>query len=195
MSELREQYTQITQGCRTLSKETRRLFFALDLSDTHNAKSRSAIVALKQTLAERGRPVPDENLHITLAFLGEVDSPAYRSLCEVADKISLPAISTQTTETGEFPKQGILWLGIEENATLSTLACQLHEAAAKILGRSAEHNFVPHITLARRARPTENRRSLRKPLTFYHFGIYASVPAENGHGVHYQCLNRWTLTR
>nr|WP_255555484.1 RNA 2',3'-cyclic phosphodiesterase [Enterovibrio paralichthyis] len=177
-----------------VSKETRRLFFALDLSDAHNAASRDAIVGLKRQLAPQGRPVPDDNLHITLAFLGEVDSKAYRRLCETADTLTCPPLSLITTQTGYFPAQSILWLGIAENTALRLLAEKLQSAAAEILNRPAEHKFVPHISLLRRAKPTEAPLTLQQPLHFQRVGIYASVPLEEGHGVRYQCLNHWTLT-
>ncbi|WP_325891631.1 RNA 2',3'-cyclic phosphodiesterase [Grimontia sp. NTOU-MAR1] len=177
-----------------MRKDTQRLFFALDLAHPDNAESKQQIIELKQHLSPLGRPVPNDNLHITLAFLGEVDSQAYRALCDAADKISLPAISTQTTETGQFSKQGIVWLGLDLDDTLNTLAASLQGFAADILIRPTEKRFIPHISLLHRTKVTENLHQLSVPLTFDQFGIYASIPDKSGRDVYYRCLNRWTLT-
>lgn len=177
-----------------MSKETRRLFFALDLSERHNAQSRQAIIDFKATLAAYGRPVPDDNLHITLAFLGEVDNLAYRRLCAVADTLRSPPLALTSTQTGYFSAPAILWLGLSDNRALRQLAATLQAGAADILQRPAEYPFTPHISLLRRAQRPDTSNRLSVPLHFQRFGIYASVTDEHSRGVRYQCLNHWTLT-
>lgn len=194
MSKLPAQYTQNTQGCRTLSKETRRLFFALDLSEEHNSDSRNAVLSLKQSLAAYGRPVPDDNLHITLAFLGNVDPIGYRSLCEAADKIHAPSLRVMTHSTGFFRTPSILWLGLADNPELSQLAFSLQGAATSIPGHKPDNKFVPHISLIRKAHAPKQTYPLEIPFYFRRFGIYASVNATQDQGVRYECLNHWALT-
>jgi 2'-5' RNA ligase len=70
------------------SEPTRRLFFALGPDEP--MRQAMAKAAHKAARASGGRPVPAENLHVTLAFLGSVPE---RQLPELAEIARVPAFA------------------------------------------------------------------------------------------------------
>ena len=89
-----------------------------------------------------------ENLHLTLAFLGEVKAP--REVGEAMKAVEVPPLELTLGESGRF--RGLYWAGLEENQTLSSYTEALR---AELKERGIwfdEKAFRPHITLVRRAR-------------------------------------------
>lgn len=111
------------------------------------------IVGVQDHLKEmgaRGHFTAPDNLHLTLAFLGQTDR------LEDAVKAMQGAVGTAFTLTmehgGHFAKRGgdVLWMGVQHNAELAALQSRLCErlrAAGFIL---EDRPYVPHITLGRR---------------------------------------------
>ena len=126
-----------------------RLFVAVPLTDAHKA----AIRPYQRVYRNKNvRFVPEENLHLTLHFIGEVPG---ETLPLLLDKLSLAAAGQQPftltfLETAPGPKPGhprLIWTRFEEHpafAALSTAICQALEAAPGAYGK-----FIPHITIAR----------------------------------------------
>lgn len=70
--------------------EPKRLFFAIDLPDD----ARAQIIAWRAAhfASEDGRPVAAANLHLTLAFLGDVSNDKQRALAQLAGRIRQPGL-------------------------------------------------------------------------------------------------------
>ncbi|MBT8147994.1 MAG: RNA 2',3'-cyclic phosphodiesterase [Gammaproteobacteria bacterium] len=95
------------------------------------------------------RPVPAENLHITLKFLGMVPVPEIAMISQIMQQI----VSRQRSLTLQLHGFGCfkqaLWLGVKDNEELQHLAAGLDQALG-IIGVSRQQNaFVPHLTVAR----------------------------------------------
>lgn len=134
-----------------------RLFVALDLP-----------VAERRALAERGRlmaaelggrPVPEANLHLTLAFLGRVPPERGDALLEaLAHALPGPAPRLEVAGTVAFPRAARATVaGVELRDPTGALAA-LHgrvgravEAAADIVPDARA--LRPHVTLVRFRRP------------------------------------------
>ena len=71
--------------------EPQRLFFAIDLP----AEIREQIIHWRATHfpPEAGRPVAADNLHLTLAFLGEVSAEKEKALSLLAGRIRQPGFT------------------------------------------------------------------------------------------------------
>ncbi|MBN1594843.1 RNA 2',3'-cyclic phosphodiesterase [candidate division FCPU426 bacterium] len=99
--------------------------------------------------------VPVENLHFTLAFLGELSLPQLEQVKERC----LETAARQTVftirfgQTGSFPPQGrprVVWLGLERGGAEMAEAYRLLAAELASAGMPLEERpFVPHLTLGR----------------------------------------------
>lgn len=71
--------------------EPQRLFFAIDLP----AEIREQIIRWRATHfpPDAGRPVAADNLHLTLAFLGEVSAEKEKALSLLAGRIRQPGFT------------------------------------------------------------------------------------------------------
>lgn len=93
-----------------------------------------------------------ENLHLTLEFLGELDSP--KPVITAMEQVQAAPFSLEFAPSGRFRRRegDIFWLGIRPNGALMELQKQLH-SALKAQGLELESRpYRPHLTLARRLR-------------------------------------------
>ena len=122
-----------------------RLFIAIRLSD----EMKKALVTCMHDLKKQGiegNYVPAQNLHMTLAFLGEYDDPS--KVKEVIRKVPLPEFRLALSEKGNFGN--ILWAGVKGNQKLKTYVKDLRAALAAEGIPFDKEKFVPHITLIRK---------------------------------------------
>ena len=122
-----------------------RLFIAIRLSD----EMKKALVTCMHDLNKQGvegNYVPAQNLHMTLAFLGEYDDPS--KVKEVIRKVPLPEFRLALSEKGNFGN--ILWAGVKGNQKLKTYVKDLRAALAAEGIPFDKEKFVPHITLIRK---------------------------------------------
>lgn len=140
-----------------------RLFFALDLPK----EMRAGIVRWgERELSDPAlRPVPEESLHITLAFLGNLPEKEVEPLGEVIGSLTAPAptIALSDPVARPVPKQARLFALPVESPGALTLRSQLEEKlVAAHLYEPEQRPFWPHITVARVK--AEGRGSRRRPL-------------------------------
>ncbi len=93
----------------------------------------------------------DEQLHLTLRFVGEVERPAAEDLAAALGKLRFAPFAIRVAGVGRFDhhRRGALWAGIEPRAPLSALAAKVERICVGV-GLPAERRaFHPHITLAR----------------------------------------------
>jgi 2'-5' RNA ligase len=143
-----------------------RTFIALDPGKA----IRGRIVTLQETLARAAsgvKWVEEDNLHVTLLFLGEVDMLDVPKVCNVVSEVTAEhtAFSMTIERAGAFPslrRPRILWVGVGEG---TQEVCSLHddlEGPLAKLGcyRREERQYTPHITLGRnRAGPANDALS------------------------------------
>jgi 2'-5' RNA ligase len=135
-----------------------RAFIAIDLDEP----IRRQIAEVQATLSRRlptVRWVPPERMHLTLAFLGEIDDSMAAAVAAAlrawGDRQS--AFEIEIAGLGAFPERGparVIWLGIND-ATGRLAACHAAcESAIEELGIARETRpFAPHLTLARIKEP------------------------------------------
>jgi 2'-5' RNA ligase len=132
-----------------------RTFLAIDLGKA----IRDRCLALQETLGRSGvevKWVEEENLHLTLLFLGEVEDRDLPALCQaVADCCAAYDPFTMCVESvGCFPnprRPRTVWVGVTAG---SAEVCALHDALEPPLlelgcYRREERAYVPHVTLGR----------------------------------------------
>ena len=129
-----------------------RLFVAIRFSPAVRAVLLDAVDALRRQ--GQGTFTRPENLHLTLAFLGEAESaaPAQAAL-EAA--CTGGAVSLTVGGLGHF--DDIWWAGVRENARLEALALGVQDALRQAGYPVERRPWRPHITLVRRWRGPEPR--------------------------------------
>lgn len=98
-----------------------------------------------------GRRVAEDNLHLTLAFLGEVSDEGLAELDEALSGIRAAPVALRFEGLGVFgeDRPRALWAAVAADPALAALQKQVERAARKA-GLSPEaRRFVPHVTLAR----------------------------------------------
>lgn len=95
------------------------------------------------------RPVTAENIHLTLAFLGDLAAADSIKLGERLAAIKTPRWRMNFTDLGSFTahRRWVLWLGVEPHPTLLGLRRRVVECCPPFA--AVTEKFTPHITLAR----------------------------------------------
>ena len=123
----------------------RRLFVALSLPDD----VMDALARL-QTGMRGARWIPQQNYHLTLAFIGETDRHGLNDIASALASVSAPAFDLRLRDCGFFgdKKPRALWAGVAANPHLAHLQAKV-ETAQKRAGFPLEkRKFTPHVTLA-----------------------------------------------
>ena len=122
-----------------------RLFVAIPLSDEMKKSITSLLHEMKQK-GIKGNYVPLQNLHLTLAFIGETDDPG--RVKDALKNIQIKPFKLSFSEMGTFGD--LLWAGIKGNQGLSAAAKTVRDAL-DAAGVKYEHDkFEPHITIIRK---------------------------------------------
>lgn len=129
-----------------------RLFLAVNFDDA----TKHRIQAVQQRLHEaaQGEFSRPGNLHLTLAFLGEVPAQKAAAACGAMDRTGVVPLNLTFDQIGFFRRDGgdIWWIGLAENPALLRLQQELCGNLIAEGFRLEERRFSPHITLARRIR-------------------------------------------
>ena len=97
------------------------------------------------------RWVGDEQLHLTLRFIGEVERPVANDIAAALQRLSSLSFQLRVTGVGKFEKRngGALWAGIEPKEPVVSLAAKVERAIQQVGLEPERRAFSPHITLAR----------------------------------------------
>lgn len=134
----------------------RRLFVAAWLPPGASREVRDVATRLQESDADV-RWLPSANLHVTLRFLGDVESSRVDDLvaCLAAAFESSDAFELRLAGLGRFPRRGaphVVWAGVEQGAReLAALASLAERAllAEGFLDRIETRPFRAHVTLGR----------------------------------------------
>lgn len=94
----------------------------------------------------------DDQLHITLKFVGEVDESTARDLDEVLSTIRMPPFKIMIQGVGLFgdlKKPRMLWAGLSPKEEITRLHDKIETAASRVGIPWEDRKFTPHVTLAR----------------------------------------------
>ena len=106
---------------------------------------------------EGARWVDEDNLHLTLRFVGAVERPVANDLAAALGRMEWPPFDLRIEGIGHFTRKGqaaALWARVAASEALEGLRQKIEGACeAAGLGRETRR-FTPHITLARLNRST-----------------------------------------
>ncbi len=171
---------------------TSRLFFALWPDD----ETRQALARLGQTLgAKQFKWVPPHNLHVTLAFLGQVGSEVEVSVKQSAAAIVVPAFELVFGSVSYWSSPKVLCLTCRQAVPdeAMVLATALMEAALNCGLQMDTRPYIPHITLARKARYLPGAQF--EPI-IWRAETFCLVESCSGpDGVCYKVIQQWPLSK
>ena len=144
----------------------------------------------------------EEQLHITLRFIGEVDRPLASDIADALAQIRASRFTLRINGTGRFERRsgGALWAGIEPKEPLAALAAKIERACQSVGLEPERRAYHPHITLARwkgrRTREiadflTRQRALASEPFEVDHFTLFESRLSK--HGAHYEEVAAYPL--
>ncbi|HWI77130.1 MAG TPA: RNA 2',3'-cyclic phosphodiesterase [Sphingomicrobium sp.] len=149
------------------------------------------------------RWVGDEQLHLTLRFIGEVERPLANDIADALSTIRFPSFELRIAGVGRFDRRsgGALWAGVEPRKPVAELAAKVDRACVSTGLEPERRAFHPHITLARYGRQSSGAASafeLRSAslasasFDVNHFILFES--ALSRHGAHYEEIAQFPLT-
>ena len=163
--------------------------------------------AIREQLLDLMEGVPDlrwqhdEQLHLTVRFIGEVERPAAEDLAAVLSQIRFEQFPQSLDGAGKFEKhrQGALWAGVTPKKQLKALNAKVERACQSVGLEPERRAYHPHITLARwrgRApaldRFLEQNGALSSPSwEVSEFILYESRLGREG--AHYEPVERYPL--
>lgn len=149
------------------------------------------------------RWVGEEQLHLTLRFIGEVERPVANDIAASLDRLRSPAFALRLSGVGKFEKRngGALWAAISPKEPVTALAAKVERALQQAGLEPERRAFTPHITLARWNRRNaeaveafvrRNSDLHSEPFTVDRFILFESKLSR--HGAHYEEVAAFDLT-
>ena len=144
----------------------------------------------------------DDQLHLTLRFIGEVEHHRAEDIAAALGGLHGPAVTARIAGAGLFERQGrphMVWAGVEPLAPLAALHRKVDQLLRRVGVAPETRAFLPHVTLARLNRAAGpvapfmalNGGLTSPPFTFTHAILYES---ELGHGgARYHPVARYPL--
>ena len=190
-SDKAEAKTESSFAGRTTKQESRRLFFALwpdePLRQQINLHSEPVLAH------GGGRQVRSANLHITLAFLGNVDAGQQSCVEGVADKIQGSPFTLSIDTAGYWHKPRILWIGPGSVPdALVTLATALRDGALNCGLQMDMRPYNAHMTLMRKA-TKKNVKQKILPFTWHVNSFVLVRSTSTPEGLVYDEEKEWPL--
>lgn len=96
--------------------------------------------------------VPEDQIHLTLRFVGEVQGDVFKDLREDLHAVRAEPLNIQLRGLGYFPPRKtprVLWIGLEKNDALAALRNKVESVAVKNGLEPEVRKFSPHVTIAR----------------------------------------------
>lgn len=172
----------------------RRLFFALWPDEATRARLSALLEALPK---EGGRDVRVENLHLTLAFLGDCEPDLLPCLDAVGRELEGQPFELVFDQVGHFHRARVLWLGVSDPP--EALLAMQEQLAGLLESRCGlprdARPYTPHLTLRRNARHAVPWPGDMEPIAWKVDGLVLAESLSGPHGVHYEPIMTWPLTR
>ena len=178
-------------GERAKKTSTERLFFALWPDDELRHTIRRHCKPLLRHAG--GRPMATENLHITLAFLGNTTAERRACVERTADAIHLPPFELCIDHAAHWPRPRVLWIGpSEQPQALLDLAGALHAGATACGMKLDSRPYRAHLTLMRKVSRPPAQMAIRPfawPVDRFVLVRSRTLPE----GVRYEVVREWPL--
>lgn len=144
----------------------------------------------------------DDQLHLTLRFIGQVDRHAAEDAALALASVRHPQIQIALSGVGQFDSRGrpnAVWAGVAPHDALAALHKKIDQALVRAGQPPEGRAYLPHITLARMNAQAgaadkflETHAALASPLfALTHFHLYESHLGREG--ASYEVVERYAL--
>lgn len=147
----------------------------------------------------------DEQLHLTVRFIGEVDRPVAEDVAAALGQIHAAPPVVALAGVGRFDRKGrtdALWAGVAPHDALAALHRKVDQACIRAGLAPEGRAYLPHITLARMPRSAgfgpdvdgwiaAHAGLASEPFALTHLTLYQSHLGR--HGPAYEPIARWPL--
>jgi len=134
---------------------------------------------------ENARWQDEEQLHITLAFLGDIAERDVGDVVSAPSQVEFRPFPVTIAGTGHLERKGLthsIWAGIEEQPALAALHKRVASACRPLAPDMPTRKFTPHLTLARFSRHSadipawlaQHSRLRLEPFTVERFALFES---------------------
>ena len=153
-----------------------RLFIAINLSPEMKNTLTDAQRAMYHR-GVRGNFTPEENLHLTLAFIGEY--PSADAVMDALSSVTFTPFDLALDGVGRFGE--LWWAGLRESAALIAVVRRVRRALAEGGIPFDRKRFSPHITLIRKAsRDAAGIAIAPETMTVHAISLMSSRRGRNG---------------
>jgi len=128
-----------------------RCFIALEVARGVKSQCRILISMLK-SLDFHAKWVEEENLHITMFFLGDISNNQIEKTSDMLKEIHVKPFHLFINKLGyfqKFSKPTTIWLGLKKSDSLEQLHSTMKMKLKGIYHRTFGNKFIPHLTLGR----------------------------------------------
>ena len=174
-----------------LTTRTRRLFFALWPDAATRERLTEALRGIKPAPA---RATHSDDLHITLVFLGSLDTSTQHCAEQAAALVRAEPFTLTLDKLGHWQRPRILWLGAAHCPdALLDLVSRLGRALQPCKIKPDERPYQPHLTFARKVQTAAALPALSEPIEWpvSSFALVESQPINDG--ARYRVLTTWPL--
>jgi len=145
-----------------------RAFIAVEIDNLTKQKISDLISNLKKSGADV-KWITEDQMHLTLKFLGNIDESKTREISDVLSSISsnFKSFTISLSNIGAFPnlnRPRIIWVGIDKGAEyLKTISEKIETGLKKLEFEKEDREFNLHLTLGR-VKTSKNLSELKKLL-------------------------------
>lgn len=133
----------------------------------------------------------DDQLHLTLRFIGEADRHLFADVTAALGRIHHPRFEVTLDGIGQFDRRGRvdnLWVGVTPHQPLKTLHNKIDQALTAVGIPPETRNYHPHITIARFGREAGGMMGFMAdaggvrstPFEIRDFCLFESQPTQDG---------------
>jgi RNA 2',3'-cyclic 3'-phosphodiesterase len=133
----------------------------------------------------------DEQLHITLRFIGEVEGHVAEDVAAALTSIRSPAFEAAIDGIGSFDRRGqpgVIWAGVDPQEPFKALHQKVDQTCVRAGLEPERRSYHPHVTLARlregagplEALLVQSGGVVSEPFCVDAFGLYESILTPEG---------------
>ncbi len=144
-----------------------RVFIAINLENSVKKYIKNIQEYLKEN-SKKGSFSNEDNFHITLKFIGEIEQSDIEDLCCAIDETCYSfrnfKISLNTLGFFSNYNKSTAWVGVNESKELKLIYSKLEKNTQKYGFSNSRQKFTPHITIARQIELKKSREEIKNDI-------------------------------